>query len=320
MFRPRPVKTSGVAAGSEDQFMDNFMNGALPPNYTLTRASTGWHYDASGLITSKLIDVARFTYNPITLEYDGLLNEPARTNLIFPSTPTAASWTNGATYAVDNQAISPDGTLNATKYKAANAANPQLYKATASIADATTYSWSAFLRRDLTSALPLDIIFVNQAIVTVSSVRWNLAGVGASVVSTGTAPIRDVKLHASGYYYCHCSSLSTAAGTGYHQLNMCDPGSNVIAAPDANSGVFVYGAQLEAASNGLPSSPIITVGAAVTRATDILTRTLTNGTYTVSIVRASGTTILTGQVVGAGTFVIPTDLSPVRYVSFKRTA
>jgi hypothetical protein len=80
----------------------------------------------------------------------------------------------------------------------------------------------------------------------------------------------------------------------------------------------VWGSQIEAGS--APSSYIPTAGSAVTRAADVLTLAAPNGTYAVDIERLSGTTNLTGQAVTAGTYTVPTDVSPLRRVTLRPTA
>jgi hypothetical protein len=58
-------------------------------------------------------------------------------------------------------------------------------------------------------------------------------------------------------------------------------------------------------------SSIISAAGALGRSADVLTLTVPNGTYDVYIQRLSGITIVPNVVVSAGTYVVPTDTSPL---------
>lgn len=76
--------------------------------------------------------------------------------------------------------------------------------------------------------------------------------------------------------------------------------------------------QLELASAS--SSPIVTTSAAVTRAADVLSLAMADGTYDIDITRASGVTNVVGTVVSGGAYTVPTDLSPLQSVVARRVA
>lgn len=60
---------------------------------TLTRASTGNVWDIYGALVSKAINEARFQWNPATGVFEGVLWEPARTNLfLYSATPASPNW------------------------------------------------------------------------------------------------------------------------------------------------------------------------------------------------------------------------------------
>ena len=64
----------------------NFMApGTLPPNVTVTRASVGTYFDATGTMQTATANAPRWDYDPLTLQLRGLLIEEARTNLLLNS-------------------------------------------------------------------------------------------------------------------------------------------------------------------------------------------------------------------------------------------
>lgn len=56
---------------------------------SFTRASTGTYFDSAGVLQSAAANIPRITYNRATKEFEGLLLEPASTNLLLNSTAVA---------------------------------------------------------------------------------------------------------------------------------------------------------------------------------------------------------------------------------------
>lgn len=79
---------------------------------------------------------------------------------------------------------------------------------------------------------------------------------------------------------------------------------------DGTEEVVAFGLQFDADGVGVTSF-IPTRDAAVTRAVDVLKILRDNGTYDVEITRQEGVETLVDQVLSAGTFTVPTNLSPV---------
>lgn len=96
---------------------------ALPFGSTFTRSSNGTYFDSTGTLQVASSDTPRFDYNPITLEYMGLLLEGQRTNSIPNNTmqgATASSlptgWTSsGATSGISIN-VTGTGTENGMPY------------------------------------------------------------------------------------------------------------------------------------------------------------------------------------------------------------
>jgi hypothetical protein len=81
----------GVLFGGGAPYVDlDFLSGILDPRMTFTRASAGWYFDSSGVLTQASTNVARFDYNPTTLTLNGLLVEAANTNSLRNNSMTGA--------------------------------------------------------------------------------------------------------------------------------------------------------------------------------------------------------------------------------------
>ena len=88
---------------------------ALDPRITFTRASGGTYVGADGLIKYAGVNEPRFDHDPVTGESLGFLVEEARTNLATYSTDfSQAAWTKSNSTVTANTAIAPDGTLTAS--------------------------------------------------------------------------------------------------------------------------------------------------------------------------------------------------------------
>lgn len=76
----------------------NFLPGTLDSRVVLTRASAGTYVDSAGALQTALTDVARFSYDPTSLEPRGLLIEEARTNGLRNNTAVGAVAGTPGTY------------------------------------------------------------------------------------------------------------------------------------------------------------------------------------------------------------------------------
>lgn len=259
---------AGAAAAQATYGWDFTRTQSLPPGTTFTRSgATATRINAQGLIEVVPADTPRFNYDIITGACRGLLIEEARTNLIANSIGLSG-WTNGGTYVVADQVNGLDGTLTADQFICASNANPQIYVSFTAVSG-TTYTWSVFAKRNPNSAQAMDFTFVPQGTAVLGEVRFNLA-LGTATATTGTPIATGIENYGGGWYRCWCSFAATASGTGYHQINMCDPGwtaGNHVASPDASSGLFLWGAQLEAGA--FVSSFIRTTSGTLTRNADV---------------------------------------------------
>ena len=214
----------------------------------------------------------RFDYDPVTLAPKGLLIEEARTNLVLYSAQFGdAAWLKSVTTVTENTTVSPDGTANADTHAAtasgAGAAR-QVYQIGKTLT-AIPYTWSVYAK-----AKELNWLVINAFDGTNRATYFNLANGTVGTVAAGdTATIQNA---GNGWYRCFVTRTAAATVNGGVSFELTT-GDNVLpinANLTAGSGIFIYGAQLEAGS--FATSYIPTVASTVTRSADVATMTGTN--------------------------------------------
>jgi hypothetical protein len=94
---------------------------SLPAGISLTRATTGTYFNASGVLQTAAIDAPRFDHNPVSpFAATGLLIEEQRTNLMLQSGNLAdPAWSTNSNVTspviTANAATAPDGTTTAAQ-------------------------------------------------------------------------------------------------------------------------------------------------------------------------------------------------------------
>jgi hypothetical protein len=238
----------------------------LDPRITFTRASTGTFVGSDGLIKNAVSGAARFDHNPVTGESLGLLVEEARTNIWTRSEEfDNAAWTKTDTTVTANAATAPDGSLTADKL----------------IASATTAVHSLSRIRTIVSP-SWTTIYIKAAEYTICDIYDVNINSGFRVdLLTGVISASEFTFRPGQYGI-------DAVNNGWYRIRIGNPDSDstlnnrVYVYPngaqsftgDGTSGIYIWGAQLEAGA--FPTSYIPTTTATVTRAADILSIQETN--------------------------------------------
>jgi hypothetical protein len=236
---------------------DNVLNYPNEPYpITFTRSTTATYYNGSGLLVSASINQPRFDYDPYTLESKGLYMEESRTNINYPSIPTA-TYTGSTTL---NYAIAPDGTQTATRYQWNSQGNVYYYGNSSTNSTSSYYTVSAYVKANNNGSGSLKIVYggsdgANQIGLTVITYP-SLSIVGtnsnlAVITNSGSMNISNgwYRVWATGQI---TGSISNAA-FGLFALS-------------SNNDVLVWGAQVEVGR--FPTSYIPTTNATVNRAAD----------------------------------------------------
>jgi hypothetical protein len=302
-------------------FFDFTVDGLLPSGTTYTCASAAWYTDSAFELASAAVDVPRWNYDPATGDVD-FLNEPVATNEVRNSSGGGGAGGTPGTEPTNYTITTTGGGLTRTLAFGTEDGIPYTESRWVGITvGAVTLTFHAEPRTQIAAALGET---------WVGSVFMNLSG--------GT--LNDVSIF---FLLAELDSGGSAIAGGTSSLAVFPDGGSLISQRvditrtfDKASAAFVLSSvsitcaaasvidftlrfglpqTVEAAG---PSSPIVTTAAAVTRAACVTTVSgIAAATYDVDIARVSGTTNLTGVVVGGGgTYVVPTNVSPLIQVVF----
>jgi hypothetical protein len=208
-------------------------------------------------------NVARFDHNPVTGESLGLLVEEQRTNLVTYSEDFGnASWVKGDSLIVANTIVAPDGNLTGDK-----------------LVENTTTGFH-YLNKSIIVSTPAGSIYIKAGERTQAWIFLSGTNLGACIdLLTGTV------ISLAGVN----NSLNIRivnAGNGWYRLSLNEPvtasafqigvgnGGSATYTGDGYSGIYIWGAQLEAGS--FPTSYIKTEASQVTRSADSASMTGTN--------------------------------------------
>jgi hypothetical protein len=269
---------------------------------TFTRASTATYFDASGTLQSAATDAPRFDYNPSTLAAQGLLIEEGRTNVLAYSEQfNDAYWTKGNSSITANAATSPSGTLTGDKLVEDATNNTHRVAATSiSVTSGTVYTLSLFAKASERSAIQLSL-GADASAFPLTQAIFSLVGAGSFTTVSGT-PNAVITNIGNGWYRCTISATASATTASavirFFLCNGTASGSDTYLG-DGTSGLFFWGAQLEAGA--FPTSYIPTTTTALTRSADVASVNTLSPWYN----SASGTLYVQGILVGGTAATFP---------------
>lgn len=260
---------SATAVLSQVPTLDlNFLTGSMPSGITFTRASTGWAYNSSGVLTSYATNAPRLDYDPVALTAKGLLIEEARTNLV-PGTMTGG-WTplnvgiaaGGAAPTGGADAFTLTGSASGTTNYGANLTAPVTVTAstatTASVfVKAGTAAWFRLILADATTPTIGAQCYFQPSTGTVGTVGTQSgAPTGVSAVSQSVG----------GGWYRISLTATLGTSTAATMLLRMTSANGTLTDTGSNT-VLLFNPQLEVGATA--SSPILTTTAAATRAADV---------------------------------------------------
>jgi hypothetical protein len=219
--------------------------------------------------TSTINSAPRFDHNPLTGECLGLLPEEQRQNLLLRSEEfDNASWTKvGGTIAL-NSIASPSGTTTADALVEDTSTGTHRCLQAPTIVNATIYTISVYAK-----AAGRTHVRLNGGSGLAGDVIANLSN--GTVASSSGATNPTVQAVGNGWYRVSFTTAASTSTTAQVTVQLVQGTSTTSYTGDGTSGIFLWGAQLEAGS-GPPSSYIPTTGTAATRTADVVSCSGTN--------------------------------------------
>ena len=202
------------------------------------------------------------------IEYDadgnvlGLLVEESRTNLFTYSLPTSDGFTVTRASLVTSTVNAPDGNYAKKLVEDSTAANSHLLSTGAvGMSLNTTYTMSWFAK-----AAERDFIAINIYSGTTS--YWTWFDLSNGTVGTATnSPDTFIEYYGDGWYRCGITVTTAASGSPNTAAYIAPSDGTLSYDGDGTSGIYIWGAQLEAGA--FPTSYIPTAGSTATRSADV---------------------------------------------------
>lgn len=246
---------------------------ALDPRITFTRASSATFTNSAGLVASAATNVARLDYDPVTLQPKGLLIEEARTNLLTYSEQfDNAAWTKNLASVTSDVTVSPSGIVDADKIiEAVGVSDHSVYRNPTLLVN-TAYTFSIFAKANTRTKIGIALGFTAYGGISVRA-HFNLI-TGTFITSANSPEAYSIVDVGNNWYKISITKTTSVAGNGSVAVYTLDESGAFTYNGDGTSGLYIWGAQLEAGA--FATSYIPTVAAQTTRAAENAVMTGTN--------------------------------------------
>jgi hypothetical protein len=241
----------------------------------LEQASTVGEYIPT---TSTINSAPRFDHNPTTGESLGLMGEEARTNLCLQSEDFSTTWTKVAATVTTDAIVSPSGALNADKL-VETTANSTHYAVQSVSVTTTSRTASIYLKAGERTQARIEHSGNTGGAARRITINLSTGAItGASTIGTGGLNSFSESIVSVGNgWYRVISTIDPTVTLGNTQalvIQILDNTGQATYVGDGTSGIYLWGAQLEAGA--FPTSYIPTTTATVTRAADVASITGSN--------------------------------------------
>ena len=243
------------------------------PVLSLARASTGYAFNSSGVLSQLAVDVPRFDHDPVNSNASlGLLFEEARINHALQSEGVAAPWMKfGALSISINNDPAPDGTMTADRIVDISTGAFQALQQDISISTALLpWIWSVYCNKQAFDTFP-EFQFIMSGGVGITATAQLDLQTGATAIRVDPAGAGlTIAVEELANHWRYSMTMTNTGGNNVVQIGILPAASNsTLGALNSNAvgGVGVWGHQLEQAS--FATSYIPTTTASVTRAKDV---------------------------------------------------
>lgn len=296
----------------------------IPSIETFTdRSSTATYYSSTGLIRYAATNQPRYSYNPLRLSSEPkLLLEAASTNLVLYSEQfDQTTWLKVRSNITANAATAPDGNYTADKLVEDTSVGithlMQLQGNVSTVNSGTVYTISVYLKKSERSQYG---IFFGSDFGTFDGqgalFDLNLGTYVSVSGMTGVVPL-GISMVGVGSGWYRCSVTAAAQATNQPVIRgMIAVNNETSYNGNGTSGVFIWGAQLEASY--APTSYISTTDQQRTRAADVATSaassratdsvTISTVTRAIDQAAVSGANFLSWFKPDSGTIVVTTNV------------
>jgi hypothetical protein len=213
----------------------------------------------------------RFDFDPISGECRGLLIEESRTNFLLRSEDFSL-WTASNASVQSNVITAPDGNTTADKLvENSSTGNKEVNLGSITFTSGTSLTFSCFVKageRNLFRLAATTGFFASA-----TNAFFNLSNGTVSLIQGGITSASIIP-YPNGWYRCVATMLPTSSGSGNVFITLVRSGTTSTYGGDGTSGIYIWGAQLEAGT--FPTSYIPTTASTVTRSADNVEMTGTN--------------------------------------------
>lgn len=247
----------------------DFTTASLDPRVTVTRAlNTATRVNSSGFVETINANLPRFDYDPATLQCKGLLIEEARSNLFLYSDQfDQFPWAVGDASVTVNSVNSPSGTQNADTLVENSATGVHFIYASVASQPAGSYTFSVYVKANGRSKFRLQ-----QNDTTAYAVLFDIAAQTTTPIAGGATGV--ITPAGNGWFRCSMTYTTTVPISLLNVIYLADGSGSISYQGDDTSGVYLWGAQLEAGA--FATSYIPTTTTSVTRNADVVAMTGTN--------------------------------------------
>jgi hypothetical protein len=216
----------------------------LDPRITFTRASTATRVNGKGQIETVAANVPRIDFDPVSGECKGSLIEEQRTNMCTWSDFPHIGMSTWKCALIETTVLVPDGVCVADKLVEDTSSNTHNASVPLSVTAGTTYTFSAFVKAAERTSASVALNTNNGAFalteISVNLATGECAVLAGSPVSYGATPYQN------GWWRVYIAGTATATAVGFPSVGARSTSSTYTG--DGTSGIYIWGAQLEAGS------------------------------------------------------------------------